>query len=148
MIMNWRLLIISFVVIGCKGTGNKDSVTSNSAIKTSTSCIEQIMEQDSVLGNIRNHSSEMGSLSDAITDYTQDLEALDYSQCPEAFTKAFQQHIDAWKKVTLITDKYPALRGELHDIFSELEKSKDSVEFKALVKEVWDTWALVEESKK
>jgi hypothetical protein len=54
--------------------------------------------------------------------------------------------MEAWKMVTKVTDKYPLLRGELHDIFAELEKSKDSTEFNDLVKQVWNTWKKVEEN--
>ena len=108
--------------------------------------IERIFAKDSFLGNVRNHASEKIPLKDALNNYTSELESLDYTNCPENFISAFQDHINAWKKVAEISSKYPSLRGELHDIFLQLEKSKDSIEFKSLVKQVWDTWSKVEES--
>jgi len=44
-----------------------------------------------------------------------------------------------------VSDKYPELRGELHVIFAELEKKKDSLEFKLLETRISDTWNIVEE---
>lgn len=73
---------------------------------------------------------------------------MDYSSCPDRFITAFHKHIEAWKMITKISNKYPSLRGELHEIFAELEKGKDSTEFKSLVKQVLDTWTIVEESAK
>ncbi len=107
-------------------------------------CIKYILETDSALGEIRNHNSKNISLSRSITEYTNVLLALNYSECPAEFSNAFKAHIQAWTDVKRITDNYPALRGELHDIFNSIEKTRDSVEFKALVKNIWDTWTLVE----
>lgn len=41
-------------------------------------------------------------------------------------------------------EKHPELRGEMHDLFDEVENSKDTNEFKPLLKEIWDTWGAVE----
>ncbi|PKV50933.1 hypothetical protein ATE84_3002 [Aquimarina sp. MAR_2010_214] len=38
------------------------------------------------------------------------------------------------------------LRGELHDIFSIIEKSKDSTEFKSRLSQILETWKIVEQS--
>ncbi|NNL16138.1 MAG: hypothetical protein HKO81_05810 [Flavobacteriaceae bacterium] len=139
------VLIISSI-LGCKDIGQKRVDTNLTPEENQTMCIERIFEKDSVLGEIRNHASEKVSLSQSIINYTKELESLDYSNCPEKFVSSFHEHIEAWKMVTKVTDDYPSLRGELHDIFSELEKSKDSTQFKSLVKQVWDTWNLVEEN--
>ncbi|MEZ4930947.1 MAG: hypothetical protein R2788_02290 [Saprospiraceae bacterium] len=54
----------------------------------------------------------------------------------------------AWKQMIPFVKQYPALRGEMHDLFDELEKGKDADEFKPLLKEVWVTWGAIEEAMK
>ena len=145
-IMKLLFLIMLFPILGCKETvakKNKDDLTLE--IKQAE-CVEHIFTKDSILGELRNHASEKVSLSQAIINYTKETESLDFSNCPETFTSVFYKHIDAWKKVTKVSDKYPHLRGELHNLFAQLEKSKDSTEFKYLVKQVWDTWNMVKEN--
>ena len=144
--MRLLILIILITVLSCKKTGVNHDTPDLPADEKSAACVKQIFDRDSVLGGIRNHASETMSLSQAILDYTKELESLDFSECPEKFTSAFNEHVTAWKKITELTDKHLELRGELHDIFTELEKSEDSTEFKNLLKQVWDTWYQVEES--
>lgn len=43
-----------------------------------------------------------------------------------------------------ITNKYPELRGEMHNLFDQLEKGNDAAEFKRYLKQIWDTWAEIE----
>ncbi|MDU8887068.1 hypothetical protein RXV94_12935 [Yeosuana sp. MJ-SS3] len=144
--MKLLLLIVFFSILGCKESVVKKNNSDSSLEMKRTECIERIFAKDSFLGNVRNHASEKIPLKDALNNYTSELESLDYTNCPENFISAFQDHINAWKKVAEISSKYPSLRGELHDIFLQLEKSKDSIELKSLVKQVWDTWSKVEES--
>ncbi|MTB50701.1 hypothetical protein [Lewinella sp. W8] len=111
-------------------------------------CTARILERDAELGKIRNHATEQTALSKVITDYADGLAALDFSECPEAFTRGFAAHIAAWRATTSVTDRYPELRGEMHDVFAIIEHGKDSTEFKALVTDVWATWAEVEAATK
>jgi len=145
-------LIASFLLLllmlGCKGPkAHHDSSDSKTEMQEIT-CIKQIIKEDSILGSIRNQSSEMISLSETISNYTNDLKALNFTQCPEKFKLAFDKHIEAWLAIQVITNKYPSTRGELHEIFADLEKSEDSTEFKSVVKQIWDTWNVVEKSAK
>jgi hypothetical protein len=143
-IPKWLFLIwVLSSVPGCKDISPKRNTSDILPEMAKTECIERIFEKDSLLGEIRNHASEKISLSQSIQNYTKALESLDYTGCPEEFVSSFRKHIEAWKGVTKITDNYPHLHGELHDIFIELEKSKDSAEFKALVNRVWETWTEV-----
>jgi len=87
------------------------------------------------------------NLSQSIKNYVQSLEKLDWNDCPLKFKTAFLGHLKAWKDILVITDKHPALRGEMHDLFKEIELGKDSVLFKAAVEEIWNTWADVEQFK-
>lgn len=144
--MKLEYLIVLLSILGCKNSGSKDTDAHIYSKSKQTICIERIFEQDSILGGIRNRAPQSTTLSEAVITYTNNLESLDYTNCPDDFVQAFQQHIDAWKKITIITDNYPSLRGELHDVFSEVELTKDSTRFKALVKRIWDTWAEVEKS--
>ncbi len=146
--MKSSLIIFSCLVLGCKDSSVKRNTSDLNHEMKRVNCVERIFEKDSVLGNIRNHASENISLSEAIINYTRALESLDFTSCPEKFKSAFGEHIEAWKGVAEISNKYPLLRGELHDVFAELEKSEDSIAFKFLVKQVWDTWKTVDESVK
>ncbi|TRO66839.1 hypothetical protein [Christiangramia sabulilitoris] len=110
-------------------------------------CEEKVIQTDEKLGKIRNHSSEKISLSETIDNYTESLNSLNFDHCTENFTMAFRDHIDAWKNIKKITDKYPDLRGEMHQLFDEIQNGKDSTEFKELSKKIWDTWSKVENSK-
>lgn len=139
-------MVLILLWSGCKGPEKKDN---NSGIKITAEgkkCMEQILQKDSILGEIRNHASENISLSETISNYTVELRSLDYKYCSEEFKSAFNDHIEAWLDIRKVSDKYHSLRGELHEIFAQLEKSEDSIEFKLLVKHVWDTWTIVEES--
>ncbi|WP_109098302.1 hypothetical protein [Aquimarina sp. AU58] len=108
-------------------------------------CVKKIFEKDSIYGDIRNHASEKAPLSEAIHDYTKNVKSLDYSDCPKEFESAFHKHMDAWLDFRKVSDKYPLLRGELHDIFATIEKSEDSTEFKSRLNQILETWKIVEE---
>ena len=141
-------LILFSLLFACKGNEEKPKA-SDLKIKTGrTDCVTEIFRKDSILGEIRNHASENISLSETIKNYSNNVLSLDYSYCPKEFKLAFQNHIKAWQKIRKVTDKHLSLRGELHNIFSELEKSEDSTEFKSHLKEIWDTWKIVEENSK
>jgi len=140
------ILILIFLTLACNNVGKKNGKTKLESVYIKTAeCIESILQRDSELGKIRNHSSEQLSLSETIDDYTNSLKSLDYKNCPDKFTIAFHNHIEAWLDVKKVSDKYPELRGELHVIFAELEKKKDSLEFKLLETRISDTWNIVEE---
>lgn len=145
-IMKSGLLFIIILLLGCKHTGENQKNTDSTIDKEAFACVKMVFEKDSILGEIRNHSSENISLSETINNYTKELESMNFAYCPEKFKSSFNAHIKAWQHLRSVTDKYPAMRGELHDIFARLEKSQDSTEFKALVQEVWDTWDLVKEN--
>lgn len=139
------LIILGISVLACNPHGQRNMVTNSQNSKSrSGECIENIIQVDQKLGKIRNHSSEKISLSETITEYTDSLSSLNYDDCPGQFTTAFKEHIEAWKDVKRVTDNYLELRGEMHDLFDELEKGKDSIEFKLLSKRIWDTWGKVE----
>jgi len=138
--------ILILLVLSCNNTvkrGNETKLESVTGIKKAK-CIESILKRDSELGEIRNHSSEQISLSETIDNYTNSIKSLDYSNCPNKFTIAFHEHIEAWLDIKKVSDKYPELRAELHVIFSELEKKKDSLEFKSLEVKLLETWKIVE----
>ena len=125
------------VFLGC-------GVSSNSDQKSSKVCVESIIKKDSELGKVRNHACEKLSLSETIIEYTTALKQLDFSACEKEFEVAFSSHINAWENAVSITDKYPMLRGEMHDLFDKIELTSDSTEFKSLVASIWSTWGEVE----
>ncbi len=131
--------------MGCNGANKKEHSAASNMKQKNVNCVKHIFEKDSIFGDIRNHASEKASLSDAINNYAKNLKSLDFSNCPEDFELAFHKHIDAWLDFRNLSDKYPSLRGELHDIFSTIEKSKDSIEFKSRLNEIFETWNVVEQ---
>lgn len=127
------IVILICLAIACQNPENQD-----------IACMEAIIEDDSQLGEIRNHACKEQSLSETIRDYTENLELLDFSDCPEDFKKAFKNHITAWKNMKLITDSHPDLRGEMHDLFDQIKVSTDSTIFKARLATIWSTWSEIE----
>ena len=110
----------------------------------SKACIERVLQADNKLGTIRNHACEKIPLSETIRDYTKGMKALSYKGCKEVFTTAFDRHREAWDAMIPVTDHFPDLRGEMHDLFNIIEKSERADEFKPRLKAIWDTWAEVE----
>ena len=137
-------LFLSIFLLGCNGVSKKGKDSYSG--KKSKSCVNQIFQKDSILGDIRNHASEDILLSEAINNYSNNLKSLDYSHCPKEFESAFHKHIDAWLDFRKVSDKYPSLRGELHDIFAIIEKSEDSSEFEARLNQILNTWKIVIET--
>ena len=130
-------LFFALLLFGCNGSNTEQE---------KRNCFKQVFEKDSIFGNTRNHASEKMPLSNAITKYSKNLKSLDFSKCSEAFESAFQKHIDAWLNFKKVSDKYPLLRGELHDIFLIIEKGKDSTEFRSRLNQILETWKMVEQS--
>jgi len=69
-------------------------------------------------------SANKQQLSKSIINYTKALSNLDYTLCPETFSNAFNQHTITWNNMIEITNKYPTLRGEMHDLFGQIETNK------------------------
>ncbi len=137
--------MLCFTILVCNSNAEKNN-GNNIEIKNSRAldCIDNVMQFDQELGKIRNHSCEQISLSETINEYTNGLKYLDYEYCPEKFKLAFKEHINAWLNIKRVTDNYPELRGEMHELFNVIENGKDSVEFKSLNKRIWDTWCAIE----
>ncbi len=138
------LLLIMFSVASCK----KDKSSKHSDLVSQKECIDNILKQDDSLGKIRNASCKQVSLSKSLTNYTNEINQFNYNNCPEIFSKAFKTHEAAWNDIMVITNKYPNLRGEMHDLFDQIEVGSDSTQFKILLKNIWDTWADVETTSK
>ena len=136
-------LICFCLLFNCED--KKTSVTN--AKMTPKHCMESVLKQDDSLGKVRNHACERISLSKTIDQYANAINNLNYNACPNEFEEAFKKHAEAWIKMGIFTEKYPDLRGEMHDIFDSIEKTRDSSEFKPLLKSIWDTWAKVEAAK-
>lgn len=138
------LLIIGLVTFGC--TPKKK--TSQDKVMDAKSCVEHVIAVDDSIGRLRNHNCEKISLSETIKIYVNGIESINFENCPEDFTKAFKDHKDAWKDMITLTDKFPDLRGEMHDLFKIIEKGEEKDIFKPLLDNIWATWADVEKSMK
>ncbi|MBC8756378.1 hypothetical protein H2O64_17010 [Kordia sp. YSTF-M3] len=139
------MLLLTLLLLGCNDSNKKENSSFSNTEEKSINCVKQIFEKDSIFGNIRNHASENISLSETINNYSKNLKSLDFSHCPKEFESAYQKHIDAWLDFRKVSDKYPLLRGELHDIFAIIEKSEDSTEFKSRLNQILETWKIVKE---
>lgn len=139
-------LIILFTFLlgyGCSGSLDKKQTADEKKLYEKE-CIDRIIAADDSLGKIRNNACKVVSLSESIQQYTSEMEKLNYKDCPSTFTDAFEKHRQSWIAMLAVTDKYPDLRGEMHELFNQLEQSNDSSSFKPLLKSIWDTWAEVE----
>lgn len=140
--------LTSFLILLIAALGCSDSSRKNISADAKNECIAGIMAVDDSLGKIRNHACERISMSQTITQYADAMEKFDFRNCPVEYAIAYEKHRKAWIDILAVTDKYPDLRGEMHVLFKQLEQSKDSDEFKPLLKSVWDTWAEVETAMK
>lgn len=141
-------IFLSLILLGCNSSNKKDNTLLSNKEEKSANCVKLVFEKDSVFGHIRNYDSEKVPLSNAINTYLNNSKSLNFSNCPKEFELAFRKHIDAWLDFTKVSDKHPTLRGELHDIFAIIEKSKDSTEFKSRLAQIVETWKTVEENAK
>ncbi len=137
------LLLFGFATFSCSPKNHKSTITTANIEK---SCIDRVISADNALGSARNHNCEVMSLSETIKLYTDGIDKIDFKDCPADFTKAFDDHKKAWVEMLTITDKYPDLRGEMHDLFKILEEGKDKASFDPLLATIWSTWADVEKS--
>lgn len=134
------LLLIILLFASCK----QEKKAIPTTIITKKECIDNVLKLDDSLGKLRNIECKQITLSKSIKNYTKALSNLDYTSCPEVFSKTFNQHIIAWNNMIEITDKYSTHRGEMHDLFDQIEISKDSTQFKVLLKDIWNTWDNIE----
>ena len=132
-----NIAVLICFVIGCKQK-EKSTVVLNK------NCIDKIIKIDDSLGKIRNHECEKISLSQTITNYANSLNNLDFNDCPQHFKIAFKNHEQAWRNMISLTNNYSEIRGEMHNLFNQIEASKDSATFKPLLKNIWDTWSVIE----
>lgn len=110
--------------------------------------MDQVLQRDSELSEVRNHACEASTLSQAIKDYVAELKGFDFEGCPEEFAHAFNKHQLAWSALIPLTDKHSELRGEMHDLLAKIEASDDAQELAPLKKAIFDTWSEIEEATK
>jgi hypothetical protein len=141
-LLSLLLLFWGILFFACMpGEEKKDAATET---VSKQDCVEKILTMDDSLAAVRNHAPETVSLSEAILQYVNALEQLDYEGCPEDFKAAFESHREAWMDVTVVTDKYPDMRGEMHGLFKEIEVGEHAEMFNPLVEAIWDTWEEIE----
>ncbi len=149
--LHWFLLAIFALHFfsGC-GVNRQRSNLQNPQAESSIlqTCIENAIALDDSLGKVRNHACETLPLAIAIQQYADGLQWIDYTTCPLKFSAAFEAHRQAWLQMIPYLQKYPEHRGEMHYLFGEFEKGPDSATFKPLLKNIWDTWAVIEEAMK
>ena len=139
-------VLLSFILlVGCNKSKSSNTNYLAQQDQVEENCISKIIAIDDSLGKIRNDASNITSLSSTINQYVKSLKELDYNDCPDSFSMAFHNHLQAWINILEITDNYPDLRGEMHTLFNTLEKSEHSEQFKILLNEIWSTWSIIEQ---
>lgn len=129
------LLLFVSLLLGCGSDHTKK-----------VECMDRVIKIDDSLGKKRNNDCKTSSLSATIVNYTNGMKNIDFSGCPEDFKTAFRSHISAWDSMMKVTDNHDGLRGEMHDLFDTIERTKDSLHFKTYLDAIWATWANVEEA--
>ncbi len=141
------LLSFLFISLLCLACGNSQSSSpAQEADASPGHCMERIIALDDSLGTVRNHACERISLSETIRNYVADIRALDFSSCPADFTKAFEEHVLAWEEMIVVTDEYPDLRGEMHDLFDDIKEGEHEYYLNKHLDAIWGTWAEVEDA--
>ncbi len=148
MVRRFQILFLSILstitLIGTSCDSKKETTHQKTSNLSPKECIRHVIAMDDSLGTIRNHACEAISLSETIQAYVDGMKTIDFTDCPIAFEAAFRKHIQAWEEMKKHTDKYPNLRGEMHDLFKILEEKKDKEAFKPLLATIWDTWKELE----
>ena len=143
------LTFLVFSLLSCSQPPSQNQQKAeNQKPDNSLECIERVLAEDNALGVTRNHDCETISLDSTIIKYADRLGKIEFSNCPETFTLAFEKHRQAWLEMIPLAKKFPDLRGEMHDLFDIIEKSDQAETFKPLLKAVWDTWGEVDEAMK
>lgn len=136
------IILCLLVIFSCKRSKE------NKTTQNEKQCIEKVLVMDDSLGIIRNHACETIALSKSIEQYVNSLQQIDFTDCPDQFSKSFIRHEAAWLDMLEISDMYPNLRGEMHDLFDSLKTGNDAERFNELLQNIWDTWGEVEKSSK
>lgn len=139
----WILLPLPAVLLATCGPTSQPNAATPTA---EASCMRQILAADDSLGSIRNQTCETRPLASTIQQYTAGMAALDFSDCPPAFTEAFRAHQAAWAAMVPVVERYPDWRGEMHALFDSLAHSADSAVFHIRLAAIWETWGQVEEA--
>lgn len=143
------LFFTSMFYLSCNNSKNSGKSQSKSeTLQSPQDCIDSVIALDDSLGKVRNHACERISLAQTIKEYTAGMAQFDYQNCPKDFTEAFKKHREAWLAMIPLVEKYPDLRGEMHDLFDQIEIGEHSEEFEPLLESIWSTWAEVEEAMK
>jgi len=103
-------------------------------------CIKYVIAVDDSLSALRNTDCEDISISESIYRYTTAIGSVSFNDCPDNFVRAYKRHQQAWLEMLRVTDKYPDLRGEMHQLFDTIQAGNDSTEFKQRLNLVWSTW--------
>ena len=111
-------------------------------------CVKYILARDDSLGRIRNQACKTIPLSETIKQYVRSVNDLNFGNCPPEFKRAFESHMLAWKQMQEFTNQYPEMRGEMHELLDKIEEGENSETFKPILKNIWDTWADVENSQR
>lgn len=135
--------LVVLVAPGCQRQGLRGDASQSGDYMTA---IHDVLSIDSELGIVRNEATRTRSLATAIGDYVASIDTVDFSGCPADFTEAFRAHRNAWEESIRFFERFPDLRGEMHELFEEIRSQsielRDDLERTEVP--IWDTWSEVE----
>jgi len=110
--------------------------------------IARVIAIDDAAGAARNQGTLTQPAATVVRAYAAELRAIDLSQTPDDFQRAWTAHIAAWEALLPYLEQHAALRGEMHELFAGLlaDSSPGAAGFKPLHDAVWETWADVEQA--
>jgi len=139
-------VLIGLLASGCQMKRAPESRPATSQESDYVTAIHDVLSVDGELGMLRNRGTETESIVSSIRAYVAGIDGTDFSGCPEDFTEAFRWHRDAWEKSMAFFERFPSLRGEMHDVFEAIrsEGGETQTELERVEALIWDSWAEVE----
>jgi hypothetical protein len=114
----------SEVRFACRRSGPipSDDATSTKERVAPREAIDRVLEMDALLSRQRNRLCQHQSLAAAVQAYVLGIDCLDFGPCPDRFSQAFRRHRDAWNDSIEFLRKHDSLRGEMHELFAQIER--------------------------
>ena len=108
--------------------------------------VERVLALDTRLAEERDHAPETVPLHEAIEDYVEALERLDFRGCPRDFVDAFAWHREAWRASIPFFEAHEELRGEMHELFDRIRAygGRNERLLDEHVQAIFSTWEEVE----
>ncbi len=95
----------------------EDDSTTSTKSENMRFAIRRVLDLDMKLGADRDIYCQQHSLAEAVKKYVLEIRAVDFSGCSDEFSAAFIRHTAAWENSIPFFERFPDLRGEMHELF-------------------------------